>query len=214
MFFYLWKNRSRPPFGSYEFFKTWAKRALTFPTLLSVSANRQRLTMRGASIAPDACIGKVKAEGRLSHLTVGQSTFIGRATLMLHDTLEIGACVCINDGVTMLTGSHDVRDPLWRHILKPIKVDDFAWIATGATILPGVKIGRGAVVGAACVVTKDVPPYAIASGNPAVVRENVRVRELSYNPVQFLSFQDAWLGKEVRERRSIAEQTQSQANDA
>jgi len=67
---------------------------------------------------------------------------------MLHDEVRIGSHVCINDGVVILTASHDVNDPHWRAVTKPVVIDDYAWIATGATILPGVRIGRGAVVGA------------------------------------------------------------------
>ena len=48
-------------------------------------------------------------------------------------------------------------------------MDYYAWIGAGATILPGVRVGRHAVVGAASVVTRDVPDYAVAVGNPARV---------------------------------------------
>jgi acetyltransferase-like isoleucine patch superfamily enzyme len=55
-----------------------------------------------------------------------------------------------------------------------IVVEDGAWVAHGALVLSGVRIGRGAVVAAGAVVTKDVPPYWIAAGNPAVpVRQRV-----------------------------------------
>lgn len=49
--------------------------------------------------------------------------------------------------------------------------DDFAWIGHRVTILPGVRIGKHAIIGAAAVVTKDVPDYAIAVGNPATVKK-------------------------------------------
>ena len=49
---------------------------------------------------------------------------------------------------------------------KPVEIGDYAWIGAGATVLPG---GRHAVVGAASVITKDVPDYAVAVGNPAKV---------------------------------------------
>lgn len=55
----------------------------------------------------------------------------------------------------------------------PIHICDKAWIGFGVTILKGVTIGEGAVIGAKSVVTKDIPPYSVACGNPAVV-----VREL------------------------------------
>ena len=52
---------------------------------------------------------------------------------------------------------------------KPVLIKESAWIGAGATILPGVCVGRHAVVGAGSVVTKDVPDYAVAVGNPARV---------------------------------------------
>jgi maltose O-acetyltransferase len=50
---------------------------------------------------------------------------------------------------------------------RPIVVEDGAWIALGALILPGVRIGRGAIVGAGSVVSEDVPPNVLVVGNPA-----------------------------------------------
>ena len=64
-----------------------------------------------------------------------------------------------------------------------------------ATILPGVTIGYGAVVGAGAVVTKDVPPLAVATGNPATLRLDVRPRDLDYDPVIFLASYEAWVGR-------------------
>ena len=52
---------------------------------------------------------------------------------------------------------------------KPVVIEDDVWIGARVTILPGVKVGTGAVLGAGAVVTKDVPPYAIVGGNPAKV---------------------------------------------
>lgn len=53
--------------------------------------------------------------------------------------------------------------------MKPVLIQKGAWIGAGATILPGISIGKHAIVGAAAVVTKDVPDYAIVVGNPAKV---------------------------------------------
>jgi acetyltransferase-like isoleucine patch superfamily enzyme len=51
----------------------------------------------------------------------------------------------------------------------PITIEDYVWISFNATILKGVTIGKGAIVAAGAVVTKDVPPFTIVAGNPAVV---------------------------------------------
>jgi acetyltransferase-like isoleucine patch superfamily enzyme len=52
---------------------------------------------------------------------------------------------------------------------KPVIVEDEAWFGAHVTVLPGVRIGKGAVLGAGAVVTRDVPPMAIAVGSPARV---------------------------------------------
>lgn len=52
---------------------------------------------------------------------------------------------------------------------KPVYIGNDVWIGSRVTILPGVTIGNGAIIGASAVVTKDVPPYAVACGNPAQV---------------------------------------------
>ncbi len=54
---------------------------------------------------------------------------------------------------------------------KPVYIGDDVWIGGRVIILPGVKIGTGAIIGAGSVVTKDVPDYAIVAGNPATVKK-------------------------------------------
>ena len=75
----------------------------------------------------------------------------------------------------MISNNHD---PYERQVLlcKPVLIKRGAWIGAGATILPGVTIGKYAIVGAASVVTHDVPDFAVAVGNPAKV---IRMLEAS-----------------------------------
>ena len=70
--------------------------------------------------------------------------------------------------VQIITNNHDPYD-LWILPCKQVLIKKCAWIGAGATILPGVCIGKHAIVGAGSVVTKDVPDYAVAVGNPAKV---------------------------------------------
>jgi maltose O-acetyltransferase len=70
----------------------------------------------------------------------------------------------------LFTGSHRLTDPKWQQKFSPIAIGDHAWIATNAIILPGVKIGKGALVGAGSVVRNDVLEYGIVFGNPAVIQ--------------------------------------------
>ncbi|SEG18586.1 acyltransferase [Flavobacterium urumqiense] len=190
---YLWGNRSKNLIFSRNFFISWAKRLFTINKLLSNNLRRKRLIKQGAHIADTAEIGITKIGGRKCNLTVGEFTFLGRVEIALHEKITIGNYVCINDGVKLLSASHDVSDSLWRHKKSPIYIGDYAWIATNAIVLPGVKIGRGAVVGAGAVVSKDVNDYSIVIGNPAQEIAKKRTKTLNYNPCEFLAANNAWL---------------------
>lgn len=102
-------------------------------------------------------------------ITIGKNVYINADMLaMAFGGITIEDDVTIAANVQLLTNNHDLYD---RPILycKPVRICQGAWIGAGATILPGVRIGRYAVIGAAAVVTKDVPDYAVAVGNPARV---------------------------------------------
>lgn len=106
------------------------------------------------------------------NIRLGKNVYVnGNALFMARGgvTFEDGVMVAAN--AQFLTNNHDLYD---RQLLtcKPILVKEGAWIGAGATVLPGVCIGKYAVVGAAAVVTKDVPDYAVVVGSPAkVVKE-------------------------------------------
>lgn len=190
---YLWENRAKFPITNLNFYKAWAKRLLTLRSLFVKNKRRRYLRRKGALISTTAEIGAVKAPGNKKNLTIGSNTFIGNVELALHDKITIGKNVCINDGAILLTASHDLNDPLWQHKKKPIVIEDYTWIATNAIILPGVKIGRGAVVGAGAVVSKNIDSYDIVAGNPAKPTGKKRIEELNYNPCEFLAANKAWL---------------------
>ena len=192
-FYYLWNNRAKFQFGTKSYFRAWAKRILSFSEVMRRNRRRKSLTKKGAQIHDTAEIGMIKADGEKTNLTIGAFTFIGRVELALHDKITIGERVCINDGVILLTASHDVGDPLWRHVKSPIRIDKYAWIATNSIILPGVHIGEGAVVGAGAVVSKNIAPYEIVVGNPAKATQRRRIEDLNYNPCGFLAGNLAWL---------------------
>lgn len=185
--------RDRFPLGSLSWCKAWAKRLLQSPKLISQWNAQRRLKAAGAKISESAFFSSYRTiSGNLRDLSVGDDTFIGRVEISAHAAVTIGAHVCINDGAKVLTASHDIRSAQWTTVAKPIVIEDFAWVATNALILPGVTIGRGAVVAAGAVVTRDVPPGAVASGNPATIRENQRSETLDYSPVTHLALFTAW----------------------
>jgi maltose O-acetyltransferase len=196
MLLFLWKNRQRHSLMSRAGVKAWAKRLRTVPDLLRRSVRVARLRAAGATIGEGVLISPCHFGG-CENVSIGDNSFIGRIHAQAIAPITIGSNVCINDGVQLLTASHDLQDPKWATRAAPIVIDDYAWIATGAIILPGVTVGRGAVVGAGAVVTRDVPEGALAVGNPVSVRCGKRAAELNYNPNRFVALFEAWLGREV-----------------
>lgn len=84
-------------------------------------------------------------------------------------SLSIGNCVDIAQEVNIWTLEHDYNDPNYAAKGNSVIIEDYVWIASRATILPGVHIGKGAVVATCAVVTKSVPPMAIVAGIPAKI---------------------------------------------
>lgn len=193
--FYLYTNRERPVLLSTRWIKVWAKRALNMPNLLSILARRFYLTIRGAHIGPLTIIAKVELNGSCRNLSIGEASVISKNThFALHDKIQIGHHVVINSGVHLLTASHDVRKKNWPSYKKKIVIHDFAWIATNAIILPGVCVGEGAVVGAGAVVSRNVEPFSVVAGNPAIVVGH-RNTQLNYDPTRLCAPYESWLGK-------------------
>lgn len=102
---------------------------------------------------------------------VGRNSLINRdCTIDVRSGLTIGDNVSISPEVMILGGTHDVNDPQFSDSevgSVPVAIEDHVWIGSRAIILPGVTVGRGAVVAAGSVVTKDVPPLMIVAGVPA-----------------------------------------------
>ena len=190
---YLWNNRVKFSERELLFYKVWAKRLFSFPEVIKRDFRRRKLISSGAVIHPTAEIGEGRFLGKKEKLEIGANTFIGKAELALHAKITIGSNVCINDGVRILTASHDLADPGWKIVKKAIHLNDNAWIAVNAIILPGVTVGRGAVVGAGAVVTRDVDDFTIVAGNPAKPISKQRESQLNYNPCEFLAANRAWL---------------------
>jgi acetyltransferase-like isoleucine patch superfamily enzyme len=102
-------------------------------------------------------------------LEIGDRTFINSG-------VSISACLSVTIGnrcqigphVTIMDNDYHVAgDVLQRPASKPIVLEDLVWVGAGAIILKGVRIGRGAAIGAGSVVTHDVPAGTVVAGNPA-----------------------------------------------
>lgn len=101
---------------------------------------------------------------------VGSGTVIGRdAFLDGRDKLKIGNHADIASEVMIYNSEHDLEAEDFAAVVAPVEIGDYVFIGPRAIILPGVKIGTGAVVAAGAVVTKDVPDFAIVGGVPARV---------------------------------------------
>lgn len=104
---------------------------------------------------------------------IGHNSGLGRNSRL--DTFKIGNNVMMATDVVFISHSHqfiDIEKPMCEQGFtedKPIIIEDDVWIGTRVIILPGKKIGRGAILGAGSVITKDVNPFAIVGGNPAKV---------------------------------------------
>lgn len=99
--------------------------------------------------------------------------------------LIIGDNVDIAQEVNIWTLQHDYNSPYYDGEAGLTVIEDYVWIASRATILPGIRIGRGAVIACGAVVTKDVPPLAIVGGVPAKIigkRDNCMDYHLGKRP--------------------------------
>ena len=154
----------------------------------SISRSIWQVFCRAYAVRKNVEVGKNFHIGVLSrldapsHLTIGDNVYIGKFCTIECDG-EIGHHVMIANNVGLI-GRYDhdfkclgkpirqapwVRDKDYSGLGRGLKViiEDDVWIGFGAIVISGVRIGRGAIVGAGSVVPKDVAPYSIVVGNPA-----------------------------------------------
>lgn len=129
--------------------------------------------------------GRLSVDGENAFVSIGVRSYCGKSHIVAAQRIEIGDDVLISWGVTIidhqshslqfderkddvvnwLSGSKD-----WSHVsIAPVHIGNKVWIGFNASVLPGVTIGEGAIVGACSVVTKDVGPWTVVAGNPARV---------------------------------------------
>ena len=115
------------------------------------------------------------------HIFIGDGTIINcNVTILDTNKVMIGKDVFIAPGVVISAATHplDAERRVTRHFQShPITIKDRAWIGANATILPGVTIGKNAVVAAGAVVTKDVPDDCLVAGVPARVVKVIQQEE-------------------------------------
>lgn len=111
------------------------------------------------------------------NIIIEDNVFIGRqAYIDAIGNIKISKGSMIGPKITMISANHyykgdDLRAIPYdnRYIKKSITIEENVWLGANVSILPGVTVGSGAIVGMSSVVTKDIPPFAIAVGNPAKV---------------------------------------------
>lgn len=102
-------------------------------------------------------------------ITIGKNVFIGNNfSASSFGGIEICENAMVGLGCTIATVNHSLQN-LSIVQGKGVGIEEWVWIGAKVTIVPGVTIGRGAVIGAGSVVTKNIPAYAVAVGNPARV---------------------------------------------
>jgi acetyltransferase-like isoleucine patch superfamily enzyme len=141
---------------------------------------RKKILKRWARNAffPAWRVGLLRACG----FTIGRDVYIADDLLIVEEladraNITIGDRVSIAPRVTLVTSSHPNRSRI--RGFAPVSegaivIEEDAWLGAGCVVLPGVRIGRGAVVGANSVVVSDVPPLHVVAGHPArTIRELV-----------------------------------------
>ena len=152
-------------------------------SLIPSSAFRVRiLRLFGATIGDGVVIKpgvRVKYPWRLA---VGDACWLGEDCWI--DNLAdvcIGNNVCVSQGTYFCTGNHDWTDSSFGLIVKPITLQDGSWAGAKAILAPGVTLGECAIASAGSVVTKNIPPYEIHGGNPAVFLKQRHVESQRLN---------------------------------
>jgi len=102
------------------------------------------------------------------HANIGDYAVLGGP----HALITIGRHVMMGSHCMIIAQNHKYLEEGFDGFEgKDVLIDDYAWIGNRVIILPGVRIGKYAIIGAGAVVPKDVPDYAVAVGNPAVVKK-------------------------------------------
>jgi acetyltransferase-like isoleucine patch superfamily enzyme len=122
---------------------------------------------------------------RMAGYEIGKQVYIGEELIIIDELddrrrVRIGNRVSIAERVTLIVTSNanfsKIR-PFTKNQHGYINIDDDAWLGTGCIIFPDVRIGRGAVVGAGAVVTKNVPDYTVVAGVPAKPIKKLNIPE-------------------------------------
>ncbi len=124
------------------------------------------------------------------NIVIGEDTIVGYRTFLDgRGKLEIGNHVDIASEVMIYNSEHDLEADDFSATEEPVIIEDYVFLGPRAIILPGVKIGKGAIVAAGAVVTKNVPPKTIVGGVPAEKIGERNIANLNYRLGRSRAFQ-------------------------
>ncbi len=124
------------------------------------------------------------------NITIGQDSIVGdHSFLDGRAPLKIGNHVGIASQVLIYNDEHDINSETYGNSFGPVTIDDYVFIGPRSIILPNVHIGRGAIVAAGAVVTKDIPPLEVWGGVPAKKINDRQVKNLNYRLGRPMLFQ-------------------------
>lgn len=141
---------------------------------ISIPRNWADITLEHGVTLQDGVALLCSGRPRRDKLRIGANAFVNRGTILdAFQELRIGCNVMIGPYCYLTDANHGIAAGSLinsqQRVIAPLIVEDDAWIGAHVTILPGVRIGRGAIIGAGAVVTRDVPAGAVAVGVPARV---------------------------------------------
>lgn len=143
----------------------------------------RRLVMRlnGAKIGKGSSVHMGLSFFSLKQVKIGQDSIIGRnAFLDGRAPINIGSHVDIASDVMIYNSEHDIDSEDFQAIAGSVEVGDYVFIGPRAIILPGVSIGKGVVVAAGAVVTKNIAEFSIVGGVPAQVIGERKLKDPHY----------------------------------
>jgi len=126
------------------------------------------LKMFGAKIGKDVRIKPGIYVHYPWRLTIGDHSWIAACRIENLAQVTIGENVCISQEAMLLTGNHDYKTTGFDLITKPIVLENGSWIGAKAIVCPGITVASHAVLTVGAIATKDLLPYAIYQGNPAI----------------------------------------------
>ena len=109
-------------------------------------------------------------------LEVGDYTWLADCYIDNLDWVRIGKNCCISQKAVLITGNHDYKKSSFDLIVKPIILEKGSWVGASAKVCPGITLSEHSILTLGAVATKDLEPYTIYQGNPAVA---VKKREIS-----------------------------------